>query len=99
MRNMFGAAAFAIVAAAALSTTAMADGPRPSSENFVPSPVAGSPVTSYDAAMQGPRASSENFIPPSGPASVARPAVGAPHYVWQEGYEHGKWRAHWVMTP
>jgi hypothetical protein len=58
----------------------------------------------------GPRASSENNWPgmtnPEGASGHAYPVYqyqsqsgGTPHYVWQEGYDHGgKWHGHWALA-
>jgi hypothetical protein len=62
------------------------------------------------AHAEGPRASSEHNWPgianPEGsvgynyPVFQYQPQSGsAPHYVWQEGYDHGgKWHAHWALV-
>ena len=59
------------------------------------------------AQLEGPRASSENNWPgmsyPAANQIAAAPAIepqpAAPHYVWQEGYDHGgKWHGHWVLV-
>jgi hypothetical protein len=48
------------------------------------------------AQADGPRASSENNWPG---IRDAAPSQSAPHYVWQEGYDHGgKWHGHWVLV-
>ena len=60
--------------------------------------VMGSLISAAGAA--GPRASSEVAIP--APTQSEEPAYNngtAPHYVWQQGYDHGgKWRGHWVLV-
>lgn len=53
------------------------------------------------AQAEGPRASSENNWPGMSNTNSAPPtaAQSAPHYVWQEGYDHGgKWHGHWVLA-
>ena len=48
------------------------------------------------ARADGPRASSENNWPG---IRDAAPPQSAPHYVWQESYDHGgKWHGHWVLV-
>jgi hypothetical protein len=91
MNYKLGAAALAIVTAAALATAAMADGPKASSENFIPNP-ASVPVNTSDPAMLGPRASGENHIVPGTLAASA-----GPQYVWQDGYDRHGWHGHWVL--
>ncbi|MBV9828769.1 MAG: hypothetical protein JO001_24325 [Alphaproteobacteria bacterium] len=75
----------------------------------------GAQISAASAAETGPRASSENnwagmnqvaAVPSAVPyapavAPVVAPApVEAPHYVLQQGYEHGgKWESHWVLVP
>lgn len=60
------------------------------------------------AFAEGPRPSSENHWPgisePAVDAGRFAPApqaaaTAAPHYVWQEGYEHGgRWHGRWVLV-
>ena len=61
------------------------------------------------AMAAGSRASSENHWPgmqsavpaapvTAGPSTQYTP-VTQPHYVWQEGYDHGgKWHGHWALV-
>ena len=57
-------------------------------------------------ASEGPRPSSSNnwasmssAAYPAAAAQQAAPTPSLPHYVWQEGYEHGgRWRGHWVLV-
>ena len=62
------------------------------------------------AMAEGPRASSENHWPGMQTAETApQYEAGAlpqyavapqPHYVWQEGYDHGgRWHGHWRLVP
>jgi hypothetical protein len=106
MKALFAAAAV-LLAASSLAPLARAEGPRPSSENNWPGMTysdtnVGNPVAATPAA--GPRPSSENNWPgmtdaDAGVGNVAAaPQNAAPHYVWQEGYDHGgKWHGHWVL--
>ena len=81
MRNLLFVGA-ATLLAAAIAVTAMAQGPRPSSENHWPGMMENAetaPQLAYDAAPQ--------YAPGS-----------EPQYLWQEGYEHGKWHGHWRLV-
>jgi hypothetical protein len=76
-------AAAVVLALSAVAPVARAEGPRPSSENNW----AG--MTNPDA-VSGYQYPTYQFEPQPG---------GAPHYEWQEGYEHGgKWHGHWVLV-
>ena len=67
---------------AALAVPAMAEGPRPSSENHWPGMVSGETAPQY----------ATGSVPEYAPAAE-------PHYVWQEGYDHGgKWHGHWMLV-
>jgi len=72
-----------VLAAGALAPGAHAEGPRASSENNWPGMTDPNGVTGY-----------------AYPVYQTRPqTVGAPHYVWQEGYENGgKWHGHWTVV-
>jgi len=57
-------------------------------------------------ANEGPRPSSSNNWASMSSAAYAAtaaqqaaPTASPPHYVWQEGYEHGgRWHGHWVLV-
>lgn len=84
MKALYAASAL-LLAATALSPIARADGPRPSSEHHWPGMT--SAVPELDAPAAVPFAQT-----PTAPA-------GQPHYVWQEGYDHGgKWHGHWSLV-
>ena len=62
------------------------------------------------ASAEGPRPSSagnwpgirdtDGAVPPVAVGAVQAAPEAAPHYVWQEGYDHGgKWHGHWVLVP
>jgi hypothetical protein len=84
MKAWLFAAAVSVAAANAFAPAAWAEGPRASSEHNWPAMSETYPETGY-------------------PAAVAQPAqapAAAPHYVWEEGYDHGgKWHGHWSLVP
>jgi hypothetical protein len=69
MRNKLIAAAVAAVTAGLLASTAMADGPRASSEAYVPSDPGITQTSQAGAYEVGPRASSGEYIPATNPAT------------------------------
>ena len=101
MRNKFAAAVIVAISTGAFAASAMADGPKFSSENRIPNAGPGVAVSQYDPAMYGPKLSSETRIPAEhfAPVAAGQPAAARPHQVWQEGYDpHGKWHGHWVVV-
>ena len=88
MKAWLYAGAAMLLAVGALASVAQAEGPRASSENHWPGMSA--PTANQLAAAPG----TDTTVEPS-PA----PQPSAPHYVWQEGYDHGgKWHGHWVLV-
>jgi len=90
MKTWLIAAAMSLaVAAGAIVPAAWAEeGPRASSEHNWPG-------------MMDPAASQIATVPQAAaPVAVApQPVAGAPHYVWQEGYDHGgRWHGKWVLV-
>jgi hypothetical protein len=84
MRSLWLASAAMLLAVTTAASAAQPAGPRASSENNWPG-------MSYPAANQLAAA------PAAAPAVEPQPA--APHYVWQEGYDHGgKWHGHWTLV-
>jgi len=88
MKAWLFAGAVLLLAVGVLVPVARADGPRASSENHWPG-------------MSDPSAKQLAAAPDAtvtvAPAPAPQPA--APHYVWQEGYDHGgKWHGHWVLV-
>jgi hypothetical protein len=56
-------------------------------------------VTATAAMADGPRASSQNNWLGMAQRVAAQESATAPHYVWQEGYDHHTvWRGHWVLV-
>jgi len=69
MRNKLIAAVAAALTAGLLASTAMADGPRASSEAYVPSDTGITQTSQAGAYEAGPRASSGDYIPATNPAT------------------------------
>ncbi len=101
MRNELIAAACAVMTAAIFATAALAEeGPKVSSEHYAPNVSATVPSNSSAAAMMGPKVSGDDHVH-TAPADYVggRAAAGAPHYVYQQGYDpSGKWHGHWVLV-
>jgi len=56
------------------------------------------PGTATAALADGPRASSQSNWPGMAQRVAAQESATAPHYVWQEGYDHHTvWRGQWVL--
>ena len=81
MRNFLFAGA-AVLLSAATVAPAIAQGPRPSSENHWP----------------GMMENAETAPPLADDSAPQYIAGSQPGYVWQEGYEHGKWHGHWTLV-
>ena len=72
----------AVLLTAAVAVPAMAQGPRPSSENHWP----------------GMMQNAETARPLAAGAAPQYTDGSEPQYLWQEGYEHGKWHGHWTLV-
>lgn len=91
MKTWLIAAAISLAAAGAMAPAwAQEEGPRASSEH------------NWPGMMTGPTATQIATVPQAAAAPVAvapQPVVGAPHYVWQQGYDHGgRWHGKWVLV-
>ena len=99
MNKLMAAAVTAIATSVGASAAMAAEGPKVSTENFI-APTLGTGVSDYDPSLSGPKAASEHRIAPTPGAVVASAqATGAPHSVYEQGYEKGMWRWHWELVP
>ena len=98
--KLMAAAVMAIATSVGASAATAAEGPKLSTDNFIASTVPGTGVSDYDPSRSGPKLSSENRIAPTPDAVVASAQpTGAPHRVYEQGYEKGMWRWHWELVP